>query len=448
MKNKEIYELTPAQQVVNLQAMLSLHKNVVNIMSSMTFDEDLDFEVLKQAFNKVAERNDCLCMRFFSKGFNVYQYFEDERTYDIPVFKFETEEEQMKFIQKQTKKPIAFKKGVVVEPIFIKTYNNKSMVLMKVCHLVLDIYGINMIYKDLYEVYKALKENKELPPLPVSFEEVIKADIKKNHDEEYNKKNHEFFENLFKTNENPYYAGIHGSDDKIWQKQLKKKRHAMKLFLVKNKTIGYSNEIKKEIADKVMSYCAQTKQSPANFLFYCLSITASKMNNNVENMLPMELCNCRGTVQTKKVAGTKAQSALCYTHIDYTKGFRENFNKFSNDQNALYRHVGYSDMKVQQLLHDIYKSKFTEIYYGIAYSFLPMMMPDGAEFMVYSNGHGALPCYVAQLYNVKDGNIICAYDVQDETTKEEHVIKFHNNYLKVLNAVLENPDVNLNDIKF
>ena len=354
----------------------------------------------------------------------------------------------MKFIEKKTKSAIAFKKGVVAEPWFIKTFDGKSMVLMKVCHLVLDVYGINIIYKDLFDVYNALKEGKELPPAPTSFEEMIKADLKKKHDPDYNKKNLEFFTDYFKTRENPYYAGVHGEENPIWQKQLKKGRHAMKLFLFNNQTQGYAHDINKELVDKVMAYCAETKQSPANYLFYALSITASKMNGNIKNMLPMELCNCRGTVSTKKGAGTKAQSVLCYTTVEQEKTFKESFDKFSNDQNILYRHIGFRDMDVQKLLHEIYKSSFLEIYYGIAFSFIPVMFPEGSKFMVYSNGSGALPCYIAQLYDVKEGNIKMAYDAQTKIINEEDIKVFHNNYLSVLEQVTANPDIRIEDIKF
>ena len=449
MEQKAIYELTCGQEVVDLQARLSIHKNVVNIMSSLTLDEDIDFELLKKAFNLVVERNDCLRIKFFKKGGKLFQSFEDKRVIEnIPVLKFETEEEQTKYIAKQTKKAIAFKKGVVVEPEFIKTWNGKSMVLMKVCHLVLDVYGINIIYKDLFDVYNALKNGTEMPEAPTSFEKMMQADLKKKNDPDYFKKNEEFFTEYFKTRENPYYAGVHGEKNPIWQKQLKKGRHAMKLFLFSNQTQGYAHDIKKELVDKVMTYCAETKQSPANFLFYVLSITASKMNGNIKNMLPMELCNCRATVSTKKGAGTKAQSVLCYTTVDYDKTFKENFDKFSADQNILYRHVGFQDMAVQKLLHDIYKSSYLEVYYGIAFSFIPVMFPDGSEFMVYSNGSGALPCYIAQLYDVKNGNIKMAYDAQKKIINEEDVEVFHNNYLKVLEQVTANPEIKLSDVKF
>ena len=448
MEEKQLYELTSGQDVVYLQCRLSLHKNVVNIVSSLTLDEDVDFELLKVAFNKVAERNDCLRIKFVKQGKNLMQYFEDKREYNsIDVLKFETEAEQTAYIDKFVNKAIDYKKGVVAEPVFIKTFDGKSMVLMKVCHLVLDIYGINFIYKDLFDVYNAMKENKELPEMPGSFEKLLQVDLQKKHDEAFNQKNKEFFSEYFSSRENPYYAGVHGENEKIWQKQLKKGRHAMKLFLLKNATQGYSKYINKEVTSKIMKFCEETKITPANFLFYTLSVTASRMNSNVKNMLPMELCNCRGTVQSKKCAGTKVQSILCYTTVDYDKSFNENINEFVKGQNTLYRHIGYSDLEIQALLHEYYKSSFLEIYYGIAFSFLPITMPKGSEFMVYSNGHGALPCYIAQLYRVEEGDIIMAYDAQKLIIGQEEIDNFHDNYIKNLEQILDNPNLVLKDLK-
>lgn len=445
---KPVYELTCGQEVVNLQGALSMHKNVYNIMATLTLDDKVDFELLKKAFNKVVERNDCLRLKFFKQNKKLVQIFEDTRVYEnIPVLTFETEEAQETFLAKETKKVTPFKKGSVIDPFFINTFDNKSLIVLRVSHLALDIYGINIIYKDLLDVYNAMKEGTELPAAPTSFEEMMKADLKKKHDENYNKKNEEYFRNYFSTKENPYYAGVHGENNPIWQKQLKKGRHAMKLFLFANQTTGYAHMINKELTTRVMEYCQQAKQTPANFLFYIASITASKMNGNVKNMLPMELCNCRGTVATKKGAGTKAQSVLCYTTIEHEKPFAENFENFCNGQNDLYRHVGFSDMEIQKMLHEYYKSSFLEVYYGIAYSFVPMMMPKGSHFMVRSNGHGALPCYIAQLWRVEEGDIVMAYDCQTKIISEQDCATFHNNYLKVLKAVLDNPQIKINDIK-
>ena len=446
---KNVYELTCGQEVVNLQGSLSFHKNVFNIMATLTLDDEVDFDLMKQAFNKIVERNDCLRLKFFKQKRKLVQIFEDKRVYEnIPVLSFKSEQEQEIFLQKETKKVTPFKKGSVIDPFYIHTFDGKWMIVLRVCHLALDVYGINIIYKDLLDVYNAMKNGTDLPECPTSFETMIQADLKKKHDENYNAKNREFFSNYFSTRENPYYAGVHGEDNPIWQKQLKKGRHAMKLFLFANKTQGYSHMIDKDLTTKTMNYCAEVKQTPANLLFYVASITASKMNGNTKHMLPMELCNCRGTVATKKGAGTKAQSVLCYTTVDQEKTFANNFKAFCDDQNMVYRHVGFSDMEVQKMLHDYYKSSFLEIYYGIAYSFIPMMMPKGSHFMIRSNGHGALPCYIAQLYRVEEGDIIMAYDAQTKIISEKQIETFHNNYLKVLDQVLSNPQINIKNIKF
>ena len=337
-------------------------------------------------------------------------------------------------------------KGVVIEPYFIKTYDNKYMVFFKICHLILDIYGINMIFKDLFEVYKALKNGKELPAEPGKYEDLIKKDLIKKADKEFFDKNYEYFSEMLNDKPEPFYAGLHGDKDPIWQKQRKKRKRAMKMFFINNDTKGYALKIDKETCDRVMEYCKEHSQSPANFLFYTASITAAKMNGNVKNMLPLELCNCRGTMSEKNCAGTKVQSIGCYTHIEHEMSFKENFEDFCKKQTQLYRHVGFPDMAFEMLLHKVFRSSMLETYYYLTYSFIPFKMPKGLELNIYSNEKGALPAYVAQLYDVDTGEITMAYDVQTKIMAEEDVKTFHDNYVKLINKVLDNDEARLNSI--
>ena len=321
------------------------------------------------------------------------------------------------------------------------------MILFKVCHLILDVYGINMIFKDLFEVYDALKNDKELPPEPSSFEELVKKDLVKKNDKEFFESNKKFFTEMLLDKPEPYYAGLHGIENKIYQQQLKKNQRAMKMFFINCDTKGYMHKIDKDTCNKVMEYCKQTMQSPANFLFYTASITASRLNNNVKNMLPLELCNCRATALERKCAGTKVQSLGCYTHIEHENSFKENFDAFSVNQTNLYRHIGFSDMAFEMLLHKIYRSSMLSTYYYLTYSFIPMKMPEGVEFQIYSNEKCALPAYVAQLYDIDSGEISMAYDVQTKIMTEEDVRKYHNSYVKVIKQVLDNPEIKVKDLE-
>lgn len=448
MTEKQIYELTPAQDVPYLQCKYTLFKRVINILSSISLSEDIDFDVMKDAFNLVVERNDCLRIKFFKKDKQLKQYFGEAKPLtQIPILKFETKEQQAKFIDKYKKTAIKFLKGKVIEPYFIKTYDNKNMILLKVCHLVLDIYGLNVIYKDLMEVYYALKNGTELPPCPGSYEEVVKKDIERKYNDRLVNTNTEFFTNLLNDNPEPYYTGIHGPNNKIWQKKLSKNHRGMQMFFINNDTEGYCHKIDSDLVTRIMAYCKENTCSPADVLLYTCSLTASKLNNDRKHVLPLNLCNCRASAIDKKAAGTKVQSIACYMKFDYNETFEKSIKDFSIYQTKLYRHVNFEDRDFEALLHKTYRSSWLETYYSLTFSFIPMIMPEGVEFMIYSNGKGALPAYLAQLYDVKNNEITMAYDVQSKITSERDVADFHNMYLNVLKQVMDNPQVKLGDIK-
>ena len=446
---KSCYYLSPSQDVAYMQCKYSLYKRVINILSSITIDEEVDFELMDQAFKLLVERNDCLRIRFFKKRGELMQYFVDfgKNIKKVPVLSFETKEKQDAFIDKVRKKAIDYMHGVVIEPYFIKTYDNRNMVFFKICHLVTDLYGINVLYMDLINVYNALKKGETLPPVPPSFEEIIKKDIEKRSKGNSSEKDLEYFTNLLTDNPEPFYAGIHGPNNAIWQKQLKKHHRSMPIFLVRNNTQTYRHKIDKDLVEKVLNYCQDSHCSPANLFFYASSVASAKLNGNLKNIMPLGLYNCRNSAKEKRCAGPKVQSAACYTKIDYSLSFEDNLKAFSVAQNGLYRHVKFKDRDFEMLMHDIYRSSPLQIYYSIAYSLIPVDMPEDVEFDLYTNGNGALPAYVIQVLNAKTKEVVMAYDVQSKITSEDDVSNFHTYYLNVLKQVLDDPGIKVADIQ-
>ena len=449
MTDKSCYNLSPAQDVPYLQFKYSLYKRVINILSSITMDEEVDFELMEQAFQLLVERNDCLKIRFFKKKGALMQYFSDseKNIKKVPVLSFETKQQQDAFILKVRKKPIRYKRGVVIEPYFIHTYDHRYMVFFKVCHLVTDLYGINILYMDLLRVYHALKKGEPLPPAPESFEEIIKKDIEKDSKCDMTEKHVEYFTNLFTNNPEPFYAGIHGPNNPVWQRRLKRHQRSKPVLLVRNRTQTYRHKIDKDLVEKALTYCQNYRCSPANLLLYASSIVLAKLNGNFRQILPLGLYHCRTSAQEKHCAGIKVHSAACYTKIDYTRSFEENLNAFSISQNSLYRHIKYSDRDFEPLIHHIYRAPALGMYYPLAYSLISLDMPEGVEFNVYTNGNCALPAYVIQALDAKTKEIDMAYDVQIKTTSEEDVSNFHTYYLNVLKQVLDDPGIKVADIQ-
>lgn len=442
------YDLNQSQIVVSYQCMFSLYKQVINIMMSAESEDELDFDIMKEAFNKVVERNDCLRIRFCKRNKKLVQYFLKEDKFEsIPILKFETKEEQEKFVNKQRNKAIKYKKGHVVEPFFIRTFDGKSMIFLKVCHLILDLYGLNIIFNDLFAVYNALKNNSPLPVAPGSFEEVLKKDLKKN-DEVVYAKQKDFFENLFGNNPEPYYAGISGDDNKYVQKNRAKDKHSFPMFLIHNKSKTYTMDISPEYVLPLLNFCKQYNTTISNFLFYTNCLALSKISNNLSPILPLELCNCRGTLQEKQCAGTKAQSIKgSYMIFDQNKTFDECVLECAKMQNSLFRYVNFKDQDLGAITHKFYKSSLLSTYYPMTFSYVPFTKPKNVKFQLYSNGRFVLPAYVALTYDENSNHISAYYDCQIRSISKENVERFHNAYLQIIKQVCENPSIMLKDIK-
>ncbi|MBQ3493928.1 MAG: hypothetical protein IJA69_00780, partial [Clostridia bacterium] len=301
---KTLYDLNLSQKVAKLQSTYTLFKRVINIIASATTNKNIDIELMQKAFNIVAERNDCLRIRFVKKNRKLKQYFLDKVEFNnIPYIEFKTKQEQEKFIKKLSSHVIKYKKGVVCEPYFCKTYDNKFMVLLKVAHLVLDIYGINYIFNDLFAVYDSLKNNATLPAAPNKFEDVLKKELEQKNTEQTKQKNKQFFQEYLNQREEPSYAGIHGDNCKLWQKRKAKNKKTMKMFMLKNDTQSLIHSFDNNLVENAVQYCKQTNCSMANLFFYTCSICASKLNNNTKHMLPMELVNYRSSALEKNCAG-------------------------------------------------------------------------------------------------------------------------------------------------
>ena len=219
------------------------------------------------------------------------------------------------------------------------------------------------------------------------------------------------------------------------------------MFFIKNDTQGYMHPISSDLVARAAEYCKETKCSLSNFFFYTMSVAASKINNEVKNLLPLELCNCRGTMTERKAAGTKVQSVVCYTVVDKEKTFEENFLAFSKDQTNLYRYIGFSDQETEMLLHKIYKKPYMNTFFSFTFSFIPMQKNKDFNVQVYSNGKCALPAYIALMWDVTTNDIDMVYDCYTKTHTAEDIKNFHKTYVSIIEQVLNNKDSKIKDLK-
>lgn len=443
------YSFNNSQDIVHLQTKFSLFNRVSNILFSVTFENGFNFSTLRQAFQLLIDRNDCLRLKFVKKGKNISQFIEQRREIgEIPIVSFDTFGKMDTFINKFRKKAINLYKGESLKVVFATNPSGEQSAIIKISHFVADTYGMGVLINDLFGIYNALEKGEELPVAPGKFEEVLKKDNEYRANQDAVVKDREFFQDYYRVrhSERPQYCGIHGNYSDHWLKLKKKGAISLPYFLVKCDTKGYRFVFPSAITQRVEEWCNQKGISMNTFFFYTCAIACSLRNDKAPYQLPLELLNCRATVADKKAAGTKVQSLSVYTTVDYQKSFNDNIAAMFEEQNELYRHTRLSYLEIQDIEHDLWKYSMMSQLTNFCFSFIPVSMPEGVRMQVHSNGKGALPAYVALMLDLRTKEIYATYDVQEKMCSPEQLIEFQNIYTHVIETVLSNPDTILNHI--
>ncbi len=443
----EHLDFTISQNVINLQTKYTLYKRVINIISSVEFDFDLDLDIGQKALQMVYDRNDCLRIKIIKKDKKLVQFIREEvKCENVPFFEFENEEDVEKFVLKIRKKPIKYKKGIMMEPYFIKV-NDKYRLLTKVCHYALDTYGLQVIYRDFVGCYEFLKNNKPIEFTPSSYKDLIKkelTDLKKNFKYEKLK---EFYTEYFKKSEAPTFVSLAGPNQKAWSKQLIKGKKAIATPFLGCDTHPYMFEFGQDVVEPILKFCEENKITLANALFYSYCVTLTRMNGNVSHIIPLEMINCRARLNEKNTGGTMVQALVCSANFDFEKSFIENLTYFVENQNTLYRNLGFPQSDVEVLLHDIYGKSLLRTYYPISFSLIPYKSASNYRFRFYSNGKCALVCYMALMYDVDKHIIQACYDPMIKYASEEETKNFHENVKLVVKQICENKEILLKEIQ-
>ena len=444
--NRTLYEFNSSQDIINLQTKYTLFKRVANILFSVTFDEKVDWSLMKKTINILIERNDCLRIVFVKKDGKNMQYFAESKTIEkIPYKEFDTVSKMTSFINCFRKKMADIYKGETIIPVFAKNPAGKDMLIIKVSHFVADTFAIGLLVDDLCAIYKALKNGTEMPAPKGKFEDVLKKDIEFKNNPEAVEKDREFFKEYFSTMhpERPIYCGLHGDNNDRWLAQKRKGNISLPYAFIKCDTEGYKFTIPAAITEKVEAWCAATQFPISSFFYYCYSVAASLINGKAPYQCPLELLNCRATMAERKCGGTKVQSIAVYTTVDYNKSFNQNVKELFEERQQICRHTRLTYLENEKFQHDNWNYSMLSQITSFCYSFIPMADPEGVKVQVLSNGKGALIDYVAFMYDINTKEINVMHDIQYRQVTPQQLVDFHNLLTRVIETVLANPETEL-----
>ena len=457
MNKKEIpyplYDLIPSQQTMYMMVKYSFHKQLVQVPTSFSVAKNIDFDLLKKAFNIEIERNDSLRLRFVKQDGKIKQYFLPEyKMDDIPVMHFSSLEEQEAFLSKDAQKPVLFQKETF-RIIFFSTEGEGNGIYLVTSHLILDAMGIIVLYFDLLQIYMALLHDAELPAPLASYETYIQEEFARLSNKEKMEKHASFYKEYFLKGGEPFYAGVHGPA--FLEKTRKKKKNPdLRVPFAYNplydKCDYISRTIPAEDTEKIFAFCQERKIAPESLLQLGLRTYCSAINYRTPDVFMMSLCSKRATTKEKHMGGCLAQPLQLRTILPEEFTFDDALKEIASVRTQLFRHSQFPYASALQISRDIYDYKAIQGPACMMFSWIPVPLgilnTYGVKFKAYNLGRYFTPLYVISYPDPINNGLTINYMYRVKLSTAADIEALHENAVKTILAGIENPQITIGEL--
>lgn len=211
---KKLYPLTAAQKLHFFYQKYCPKKQVLNIGTSLTIQQSLDFGALKDAIYQAYDRCESMRLRFTkaSDG-NVYQYLAQREVRDIEFFDFTGWQECHAEDKMREWTAIPFQRfdTPLNRVVMIITPDGFQGIYLLVDHMTMDAQSLILFLKDVIEIYCNKKyEGIEYPKEMSSYIEQLEKDLFYEAGSKSQKRDAVFFEKMIAGSE-PIFNSIFGA---------------------------------------------------------------------------------------------------------------------------------------------------------------------------------------------------------------------------------------------
>lgn len=453
MEIQKLYPLSPSQNLIFLAWQYTIHKQVPNIPTSCFLEDDLDLAVLKSASEEAVKRNDAFGIRITKQGKEKMQYFLFRSVLTLETIDFtgKKAKEMEDFFYKvgSTKMPIYDKP--LAKIYIIKSPDGKSGIFTCISHLIMDSWAISMFYKDILEVYFALKSNESIPRQLPGYESALQKEIAYRSSEKY-ERDYTFW-NQELSGPKPIFTHINGSI--VLQKQREKKKDPElrfgNSFFIRTTAAHVVRMVEKEDVDKMKDFCVENGIPTLQVLFLLgLRTYLAKVNSREKDVSINSVVARRGTLEEKQSGGTRVHPLPFRTIFEENAAFSEMLKAILDKQNILYRHADFDPMEAFKIMHKNFEFPPQNTYITIHLTFqpVPMTAKNGAKVYTkwYCNGTAASNLGISIMDGDGTGALRCYYEYHDTMIKPQTLDAAHNFMNKVILTGIGNPSVTLGEL--
>lgn len=456
---KKMYPLTAAQRLHFYYQKYCPKKQVLNIGTSLTIEQSLDFDALKSAIYQAYDRCETMRLRFTEdKDGNVLQYLVDHEERDIEFFDFTGWEgwaAQMK-LEEWSRIPFERYDSPLNRVVMIITPDGFQGIYLLVDHMTLDAQSLILFMRDVIEIYCNMKyEGIDYPKDMSSYIKQLEKDLAYEAGSRAQKKDREFFESLISSSE-PIFNSSFG---KIKLEAERVKENNPKLRAVTNTSINVDSDIatfqlEKEPSDMLLKFCADNHISMVCLLMMGLRTYLQKENGNSDVSITTTVAR-RATLAEKKCGGTRIHCFPFRTIVEESDTFMDGLLKIRDGQNMIFRHANYDPTEYYAYRSKCYGLKSGQTYEPFGLTYQPLTLQDkGLERLGdiryksawYSNGAAAHALYLTVMHRAEDNGLNFNFEHQIDVFNREKLEKFYYYVCKILFEGVQNPDKTVGEI--
>lgn len=316
-KNSEFYPVSSAQKRTYYASNVSGENSTLyNICGGLILSKKLDFSKLKNAFNKLIERQPALRTYFEVEGEEVVQKIQDKIDFNLEVEENYDGDIKQKF--DEFLKPFDLSKAPLLQAKVLNLADEKAILMINMHHIISDGMSLSILVNELCKLYNG-----------ESLEE-LKIDYK----------DYSVWE------ENNLKSGEFSDAETYWKSQFEgeipllnmptKTRPAVQSF-EGNKVYGV---IEKEYVDKINQLAKATGTTPYMIMLACYYILLSKYTSQSDIVVGTPIVN-RSMSELYNVVGMFVNSLPLRMKIDKTTAFKDFLNEVKSICLESYKYQSY-----------------------------------------------------------------------------------------------------------
>jgi len=456
---KKLYPLTAAQKLHFYYQQFCPKKQVLNIGTSLTIQQSLDFGALKEAIYRAYARCESMRIRFTKdEEGNVYQYIAEREERDIEFFDFIHWQQCHAEDKMREWTAIPFERfdSPLNRIIMIITPDGYQGVYLLVDHMTMDAQAIVCFLRDVIELYCNMKyEGIDYPKDMASYIEQLEKDLAYEAGSRKKEKDIRFFENLISESE-PVFNGISGTG------QLEHERNMMKDKKIRAVTNVSDNvdaaidifQLEAEPSERMLRFCGEKHISMVCLLMMGLRTYLQKENDNDDVSIVTTVAR-RATLLEKKSGGTRIHCFPFRSVVSKADTFMEGLLKIRDGQNMLFRHADYDPTAYYAYRNKCYNLKPGQTYEPMSLTYQPLTLKGkGLERLGdiqyksawYSNGACAHALYLTVMHRAQDNGLNFNFEHQKGAISYETLQRVYYYLCRILFKGIENPELTVGEI--